>query len=363
MAKGMINNEGEGHREHQNYYTQEISFKEIILGVTAYGRYILSLWVYIIIIAAIGGAVGLIKANREKVEFVASSTFILDDGGARNDPGGFASLLGLGSSGSGGDIFQGDNLVQLYRSNFMIKKTLLSLLTDSPQVHLIDRYLQINNLRNAWKDSARLRDINFFTNGNKAYTRIQDSLLNIFVNDIRNNYLNVNRDRQLSILYVETRSKNEEFAKLLNDQIVKTVNDFYIQTKTQKSIQYLALLRHQADSIRAALRGAMYKISTNADWLTNGNPARDVLRIPSQSSQVDAQTNREMLSELVRNIESAKMSLKKETPLIQQLDVANFPLERRRDSRAKAIIIGGFLAAAVAIIWYTLVYIYQRIMR
>jgi len=348
----------------ENYYTQEISFKEIILGVIAFGRYILSLWIYILLIAIIGGAIGLIKANRQQVQFVAFSTFILDDGGTHNDsPGGFASLLGLGSSASGGGIFQGDNLLQLYRSALMIKKTLLSPTPDSPNVHVIDRYMQINYLRQAWKDSVKLRNINFFAHGNKRYTRIQDSLMNVFVNDIRNNYLNVNRDRQLSILYVETRSRNEEFAKLLNDQIVKTVNDFYIQTKTQKSIEYLALLRHQADSIRTALHSAMYRISSNADWMTNGNPARDVLRIPSQSNQVDAQTNRDMLNELVRNIESAKMSLKKETPLIQQLDVASFPLERRRESRAKAVITGCILAAMIALFWYTVVFIYKRIMR
>lgn len=346
----------------ENYFTQEISFKEILLNIIKFCKYIVSKWKIILVAALIGGVAGYIRANRQSLFYIASSTFILDDGSVNaNVPSGFASFMGLDLP-SGGGIFQGDNLLELYRSRFMLKKVLLSKIPDTKNEYLIDRYIKINGFKQAWKDSAKLRNINFFIKPNKAYLRIQDSLMTIFVNDIRNNYLIVDRDRRVSILRVETRSRDEEFSKLLNDQVVKTVNDFYIQTKTQKSLEYLKLLQHQADSIRAALNGNMFKVATNTDVNINVNPARQILRLPSQKSQIDAETNRAMLNDLVRNIEVSRMALKKETPLIQQLDEATFPLERRRDSRAKAIMLGALIVALIVVGCYSVTFLFKKIL-
>ena len=40
--------------------------------------------------------------------------------------------------------------------------------------------------------------------------------------------------------------------KAFNDNIVKNVNDFYIQTKTKIEFQNVQILQHQTDSVRNA---------------------------------------------------------------------------------------------------------------
>jgi uncharacterized protein involved in exopolysaccharide biosynthesis len=344
----------------QDSLSEEISFKEILINLIKWFRYIVSKWIIIVVVAVFGGVLGFIYANSKPLKYRAVSTFVLQELNTNSVRGNdFVSILGFNVPEAGG-LFQGENLMQLYRTRFMIKKTLLSKVPDSKNEYVIDRYLKINGLREAWKEHPKLKNINFFVKSNKSYTRIQDSLITAFVDDINFNYLQVMKEDRLNFMRVEVRSTDEDFAKLFNDQIVKTVNEYYIQIKTKRSTDNLRLLQHQTDSIRAALNGAMYKVASSSTM--NLNPAREVLRLPSQQSQVGAETNRGMLYELVRDLEVSKMSLRKETPLIQVMDEPVFPLPKFRESRAKALIVGTLAAALLTIFLYSAIYLYKRVL-
>ena len=52
----------------------------------------------------------------------------------------------------------------------------------------------------------------------------------------------------------------------------------------------------------------------------------NVKRVPSVNRQVDVQANTAILTELVKNLELAKVDLRKETPLIQIIDTPILPL-------------------------------------
>src|SRR5690606_27628587 len=146
--------------------------------------------------------------------------------------------------------------------------------------------------------------------------RLQDSVLGRIVEAIDRNYLEVSKpDKNLSIIEVKVQAKDEAFAKVFNNEIVKTVNDFYVQTKTKKSLENLAILQHQTDSVKVVLEGAIYSTAATLDATPNLNPTRQVLRTPVQRSQFSAEANRAILMELIKNLEMAKMALRKETPL------------------------------------------------
>jgi uncharacterized protein involved in exopolysaccharide biosynthesis len=342
--------------------TREISFKEILLGLINWIKFLLSNWLYLVVLMAAGGLYNFIQANRQPLKYIAVSTFVLQEAGASpGNTNSFSAILGLDVPDNSG-IFQGDNLFELYRSRLMIKKALLSKVPDN-NGYIIDRYLKINGFRQAWKDKAALKNIDFIAKLDKKHERVRDSLMAIFVNDINFNYLAVFRVGKLSIFRVEVRSTDEEFAKLFNDQIVKTVNEFYIETKTGQAIENLKLLQHQADSISYALNGAMRKVASSADVTINPNPARQILRVPSQRSQVEVDNNRQMLNELVRNLEVSKMSLRKETPLIRIIDEPVYPLDKFRDSRAKALAIGAALGGMLAAAFLSLRLLYKKILQ
>lgn len=340
----------------------EISIKEIILKIGKWRRYLITKWPVILIAVIIGLLAGFFYANHKKLYYIAQCTFVLQDSNSRL-PGQFSGLSFLmgGGDGESSGVFQGDNLLELYKSRLMIEKTLLNPYKDvNDSFYLIDRYLKINNVSKQ-KDPV-LSKIRFDSTVLKRSTRAQDSILQQVVADINKNYLNVSKSKS-GIVTVEVKSTDEKFSKCFNDQIVKTVNDFYIQTVSQKSIQDVNLLQRQADSIRYVMHHALFSIASSMDANPNANLARRYLQVPSQSKQSDAEANKAILSELIRNLELAKMALRKETPLFQLIDEPVYPLEQQRLSKKLAAIAGGIAGAIIVVIYYSIVLIYKRLIR
>ena len=279
----------------------EVSLKEIILKLREWYLHLLSKWVIILIAGLLGGLLGLLYANSKKPIYTAACTFVLEEGGASggmSQYAGIASMVGIDLGGGGGGIFQGDNIIELYKSRTMIEKTLLSEVEiNGKKQLLIDRYIEFNKLRKAWDKQAGLRDIQFKPQAGQLFTRTQDSVTSVIVADINKNYLNVAKpDKKLSIIKVEVKAKDETFAKYFNDEIVKNVNDFYVQTKTKKSLDNVAILQQKTDSVRAVMNGAVYTAVAVSDATPNLNPTRQVQRVvPMQRAQISVETNKAIL--------------------------------------------------------------------
>lgn len=321
---------------------EEVSLKELLINIREWWRFILSKWLLVFIIGIIGGVLGFIYASLKKPVYTATTTFVLEDGGSNGagigNLGGLASIVGIDVGGASGGIFQGDNILELYRSRTMIENTLLTNVEfNGKKQLLVDRYVDFKGFREEWSKIPDLKNIQFtkIEDGANKATRLQDSILGIIVNDINKTSLSVTKpDRKLSLIKVEMKSKDEAFAKAFDEQIVKNVNDFYVQTKTKKSLENISILQKKADSVRAGMSGAIYNAAEIADATPNLNPTRQTQRIaPIQRSQFMAETNKAILTELVKNLEMSKMNLLREAPLIQIVDQPVFPLVREVPSR------------------------------
>ncbi|MBE5322002.1 lipopolysaccharide biosynthesis protein [Pedobacter sp. MR2016-19] len=330
----------ESQRNYNNKEGDEISLKELLLKIQAWWHYLLIKWKTILFFGLIGGVFGLTYAYFKKPIYTATTSFVLED--EKGTSGGLGSLVGLASmagvdiGGSGGGIFQGDNILELYKSRTMIEKTLLTEVDkDGKKQLLIDCYIDFNELRDKWNLKPELRKIQFNLTPNQHFTRVQDSLLSTIINNINKNYLNVTKpDKKLNIIKADVKSENEFFSKSFNDEIVKNVNDFYIQTKTKKSFENVKILQQKTDSIRAVMNGAIYSAVAVADATPNLNPTRQIQRVaPAQRAQFSAEANKAILGALVQNLEMAKISLRKEAPLIQVIDSPIYPLEKKSASK------------------------------
>lgn len=329
--------------------SDEVSLGELITKIKQIYDYLLSKWLIIVIIGLLGGVLGFIYAYYKKPIYAASTTFVLEGGESKGGLGqyaGLASMVGVDIGGGGGGIFQGDNLLQLYKSRNMLQRALLATGDfDGSNELLIDRYIKVNELRENWKGKKDLQDLNFKIDLNKGkFTRLQDSVMGAIVSEINNNYISVSKpDKKLSIIKVEIKSDDEQFAKGFNDQIVKTVNEFYVQTKTKKALENLAILQHQTDSVKGELTGSIYSSAAVVDATPNLNPTRQVLRVPASKAQFNAEANKAILTQLVQNLELSKITLRNETPLIQVLDAPIYPLEVQRFGKLKGIVSGGLI--------------------
>jgi len=336
----------------------DVSLKEIFLNVKEWIYFFFTKWILIVVFVIIGILLGFIYASSKKTVYIASTTFVLENGGTDNGFGqyaGIASMVGLDLGSGGGDVFQGDNIIELYKSRTIIEQTLLcQILFKGKKELLIDHYISSKHLRKVWSYNPDLANIKFYPylDKSKQRNRLQDSIIGSVVADIRMNYLNVAKpDKKIGIIAVDLKSNDEFFAKNFNDQIVKNVNDFYVQTKTKKIISNIRILQFKTDSVRSVMNGAIYSSAAISDATPNLNPTKMVQRIvPLQRSQFTAESNKTILTELVKNLELSKMSLLRETPLIQVIDKPIYPLPKSKFSELKGMVIGGVLGGVLIII-------------
>ena len=346
----------EGKNNNISKHDEEISLKDLILKLKYWYLYLLSKWVVIFLTGIVCAIIGFFYASSKKPIYTATCSFVLEEGGSAGGLGqyaGIASMVGVDINGGGG-IFQGDNIIELYKSRTMIQKTLLTAADfNGKKQLLIDRYIEINSLRDAWSKIPGLANISFIINSSAPYSRAQDSIIGTIVNVIRGGYLKVSKpDKKLSIIQVEVKAEDELFAKTFNTTIVKNVNDFYVQTKTKKSLGNVNILQQKVDSVRRAMNGAVYTAAAVSDATPNLNPTRQVQRVvPMQRAQISIEANKAILGELVKNLEMSKLALRQETPLIQVIDEPVLPLEKTRFGRLKGMVLGGIFGGILIVIF------------
>jgi hypothetical protein len=337
-----------------NADSEEISLKELILKLSSAFNYLIRKWIIILLSAIVGGALGLSYSIYKKTIYTATSTFVLEDNkaGGLGQYAGLASLAGIDiGGGSSSGIFQGDNILELYKSRVMIEKTLLTKVNINGKSELlIDRYIDFNKLRDKWKENDHIASITFYGDPEK-FNRKQDSIITSIVQLFNKKILNVDKlDKKLSIIKVDVTTDDEMFSKEFNVKLVETVNDFYTLTKTKKSYQNVQVLQRQADSVKRILNYSIGGVASAIDAAPNANPLLQTLRVPSQRKQVDVQANSAIYSEIVKNLEVSKISLRQETPLIQVIDKPVLPLPIDRLGKLKGIILGGLIGGLIIII-------------
>jgi hypothetical protein len=333
----------------------EISLKELIEKGKEWYAYLLSQWKVILLAGIIGAALGLAYSFSKKAVYTASLSFALEDeksGGGLGGALGLASSFGIDLGGGGGSVFTGSNLTELFKSRSMVEQTLLSpVVVEGKTVSLAEMYIQNKEWREGWKDTPKYKSIQFLPNADrKTYTRVHDSILGVIYTDLSKNSLIVGqKDKKVAIISIDVASTNELFSKYFTEALVKEVSDFYIETKSKKSRENMDILERQTDSIRKELNGAITGVAVANDNTFSLNPALNVRRTPSARRQVDVQANTAILTELVKQTELAKVTLRKETPLIQIIDRPILPLAKERFGKGKGIVLGGLLAGFLVV--------------
>jgi hypothetical protein len=362
----LENNQIEG----SNIDNDEISLKELIIKIKEWGAFLKSKWKAIFIVGIIGALIGLTIALFEKPTYKAILTFAMeeDKGGGG---GGLSGALGLASSfgidlgvGGGGGAFAASNLAELMKSRLLVEKVLLEpIVINGKTISLAEYYIQINELREGWDKKPLLKNIQFLPNVDRStFTLQQDSILKeIHKSLIDKEHLSImQKDKKVTILSIEVTSENEIFSKIFCESIAKETSDFYIETKSKKSKINVSVLQRQTDSVRNALNGAITGVANETDNVYNLNPAFNIKGAPSKKKQIDVQANTAILTNLVVQLELAKITLRKETPLIQLIDRPILPLQKEKFGKLKSIALGGFLVGFLYILYLIFGRLYRK---
>jgi hypothetical protein len=336
----------------------EISLKELIEKGKEWYAYLLSQWKIIVLAGVIGATFGLTYSFIKKPIYTATLSFALEDekggGGGLGGALGLASSLGLDLGGGGGSIFTGSNLTELFKSRTMVEQTLMTPVTVNGKViSLAEMYINDNEWRDDWNDDPKFKNIQFIPDTKRKYfTRVHDSILGEIYQNLSKKSLTVaQKDKKISIIYMDVASTNELFSLYFCEALAKQVGKFYVTTKSKKARMNMEILGRQTDSIRAELNGAITGVAVANDNTFMLNPALNVRRTPSARRQVDVQANTAILTELVKQSELAKVTLRKETPLIQVIDRPILPLREDKLGKAKGLVLGWVITSFLIALW------------
>jgi hypothetical protein len=337
----------------------EISLKELIEKGKEWYAYLLSQWKIILVAGVVGATLGLTYAFIKKPVYTATFSFALEDeksGGGLGGALGLASSFGIDLGGGGGSVFTGSNLTELFKSRSMVEQTLLSpIALKGKRISLAEMYIQNEGWRERWNDIPKYKSIQFLPNADrKSFTRVHDSILGKIYFELSKTALSVGqKDKKIAIINIDVASTNELFSKYFTEALVEEVSDFYIETKSKKSRDNMLILERQTDSIRRELNGAITGVAVANDNTFGLNPAMNVRRAPSARRQVDVQANTAILTELVKQSELAKVTLRKDTPLIQVIDKPILPLKIEKLGKLKGIVFGAMLSIFLIVAYLT----------
>ena len=329
---------------------EELTLKKVLESAKEWQSYLFSKWKIILLSTLIGAVIGLSYALIRKPIYQATLSFALEDeksGGGFSGAASLANTFGFDLGVDGGGIFTKSNLTVLFKSRLMVEQTLLTPVKDNGKtISLAEMYIQNRNWRDKWEKKPWLKDIQFPAGSNRAsFTRVHDSILGVIYNDLYKKGLAVaQKEPKISVITVDVFSTNEKFAKYFTEALSKNVSDFYVKTKSKKAKINMEILKLQTDSVRGILNGAITGVAIANDNVFGLNQAMNVRRAPSSRKQVDVQANTLILTELVKQTELAKVTLRRETPLIQVIDRPIFPLPTDSLSKFLYILIGGFTA-------------------
>ncbi len=324
--------------------SDELSLKEILVIIKRWYSFLLSKFVLIIIAGIIGGGCGLLYAWISKPKYEASLSFIL----ANNDQTasgviGLASQFGIDLGGGSNDVFTGNNIIALMKSRKMVQETLLKKPAESNQ-SLLNIFCVDKELPQAWKKDPKLKTVYPFPDSISQMSMVQDSMFRDIYDGIQKKYLDVSMpDKDKNIYNVVTISNNQIFSYYLTTYLVNVTSAFYIDTKTSVAQQNLKMLQHEADSLRLLLGNTITTAAAQTDITFNLNPAYQVQRSGAQQSQVSASALGQAYGQVLQNLEIAKITLQKETPLYQIVDEPQLPLVMQKPGKLISLIIGGVL--------------------
>lgn len=323
-------------------------------------QYLLKKWKLIVIVGLTGGVIGLTLSFVIKPTYTARLSFSLIEGGGKGGLMDLASNLGFASLlNSGNDVFSGDNLLEIMKSKHAVGQTLLSTVTYKGQeMTLMEAYIDYNDLRKKWSKSKKqsLREVSFpVDQDSETLTRVQDSIISsVYSRYIKKNELKVNRlNKRVGMSQILFTSKDEEYSKLFVENLMDQTSAFYKETKTAQAVENLNTVQKTADSVRHLYETALEHSSSLSS--VNVNRAMQTAMVPKLKQEYDVQLYGAVYAEVLKNLETIRLDLARETPIIQIVDKPRYPLEKTKIGKAKGLVAGGFIGGILIVAFLLLV--------
>lgn len=286
--------------------------------------------------------------------------FVLETESADNGLAGLASSLGLGNASSGNSIFSGENFKELLKTKNIYRKAILTKVKVGNKVDYFGNFfLERSDIQNhEWSDLPVDFIAHRFKSGNLDSISIQDkniiNAISLYLNDNTDIFLD-NPKSTFQTLTVETR--NDTLTHVWAQLYLKTITDYYINTKTKKSKELLVIMDKRVDSLRSALYFTQGKLANYNDQ--NQQIIFQRARVIAERLQMNSSQLQALYFESLRNYDNLKFSLIKESPLLTIIEDSELPIFFVPYRWGKIIIIGFILGFLLGCFTAYLRYLYR----
>jgi uncharacterized protein involved in exopolysaccharide biosynthesis len=339
-----------------------IKMASVLDEVKAFVQYLFSQIKLFLVLIVAGLLLGLGYYFWQKPQYVGKASFILEEksGGMGGGISGLASQFGfdIGSLTGSAGLFAGDNILDILKSRTIIEKVLLTKIDTTKGVNgktLADLYLEWSKLKQKWSDDKQLSTLNFTGSiAGKPNTRLQDSVLLVIYQKLIKKNVSVERlNKKGSIIEVTASSQSETFSKLFTERLVFETIKMYVDLKTSVAAKNIIRLEKRSDSLMSLLNTKSYKSASLQ--ILDANAAYKLAAVPVEVTQRDKSVTYALYSEVMKNLEASRMAIAAQTPVINLLDNAKYPLEDLRKEMLLLLLIGAAAGFGIAflIAFYT----------
>lgn len=322
---------------------ESFSLKLLIKQYKQQLLFTLGYWKTLSIAGIISAIVAIAYAFFQPITYTARTTFVVED--AKSSGGSLASALSgslgidIGGISGSNSMLAGDNVLELLKSNSLIKRTLLTKFDTVTNNTLADIYAEEYGWKEKWKNNSTInKDIHFDI---KPLTRLEDSLLQTMVERIKLKEISVAKpDKKLGFFELQISSRNEALSKLFCVNLINEATAFYINTKTSRLRKNIERLQVRADSLGVLLNRKTLSAAEASTQTLDVNLAYAAPSVNAEISSRDKFMQSTVYAEIVKNLELSKTALAQESPTVQLLDTPEFPLKKNKISKFKYALMG-----------------------
>lgn len=324
------------------------SVNDLVYTIKSFLGFLRSKLLMLIITIAIGAGIGVLYYFNQKPKYEAVCSFILEEKSSMG--GGLSGLasqfgLNLGSLGSGGSIFSGDNIFNILTSKKIVEKVLLGAYKNAgnSKVTLADHYLDFTGTKERWKDDPNLSNINF-GKAKATLSPLEDSVLNVIYEEITEKNISAEKtSKQGTIIKVTVTSTDRDFARIMTEQLVTEASELFMTVRVGTSLDNIRQLERRSDSLLVLLNNKSYRAA--ASQPLDINPAMRSAIVPSEIANRDKTVIATLYAEVTKNLEISRVLLSQQTPVIQVLDQPGELLPDNRKGMAILVIIFSIVAS------------------
>jgi len=345
---------------------KQIDIYNLFVSIKLWFNYLLRKWWLICIVVLLSGSVGFFIAWLDKPTYQSHLTFALEDG-----EGGLGGALSLAAEfgfnlGNSGNLFEGDNILSLLTSRRIVERTLLSVDTiEGKPITMADYIIKLTedstkkkSIHKMSPNELRLSKVSFPPYQPRSnFSYLQDSvLINVYKDFVSGGMLKVGKpDKKLNLYEISVTTPNERFSKIFTDKLIKEATDFYVELKTKRSKETLAILEARVNLTKGNLNQAINNRADIQD--ANVNPVFQETQARIQQKQVDISAYGGAYGELYKNLEVARFQYLKDKPLLQVIDAADYPMTLIRKGKALTAILYAIIAGVFMVFILTLIYV------